>query len=221
LQGDQKAAEANVPIVNWTSQKTAVTHTFVRPDPAEYMKASNENKRVMRGKIVLDGLKVEFYEQPKDIDFYDSTVEVKRQGEVSRSYNVGELIKHQALSLVHVALIPSSAGSGMLVCEYEGGATGAREGFAILRFSPAGVELHTLPLTDYGKVVVFKSKPERAEIWSSLEDGAGAAAAAAPKAYATRSCRWSAEGYACGPPKRKPGHFSPTDINDPGIEIRP
>ena len=56
----------------------------------------------------------------------------------------------------------------MLVCEYVGGAVGAIEGFAILRFSPDNIELHTLPLTDFGKVVVFKEKPEQAEIWSAL-----------------------------------------------------
>jgi hypothetical protein len=106
----------------------------------------------------------------------------------------------------------------MLVCEYEGGAVGAREGFAILRFSPAGFELHTLPLTDFGKVVVFKSKPEQVEIWSALPDDMGSDAD--PMAYATQSCRWQAKGYTCGAPKRKLGRFSPASINDPGIEIR-
>lgn len=213
------AAEATNLTVNWTAQKTSVTHEFMRPSPAEYMKAIDENGRMLRGKIMLDSsVTVEMYETPKDIDFYDSTVVVDRLGK-SQSYNVGNLIKHQALSLVHAAIVPSGSDAGMLVLEYEGGATGAREGFAILRFSPAGIELHTLPLTDYGKVVVSKSKPEQVEIWTALEDGAGAAAD--PKAYALRSCLWSPKGYVCGPPKRKHGRFSPAAIDDPGIEIRP
>jgi hypothetical protein len=207
--------------VNWAGQKTPAIHEFMRPSPAEYQKAIDEDKEVLRAKVVLDGsTTVEFYEKPKDIDFYDSTVVVNRRGVASRSYNIGELIKHQALSLGHVAIVSSSDSTGMLVCEYEAGAVGAREGFAILRFSPAGFELRTLPLTDFGKVVVFRSKPDQVEIWSALSDYV--ASDADPRNYATRTCRLQTqEGNMCGPPKRKHRRFIPSDINDPGIEIRP
>jgi hypothetical protein len=193
---------------------------FVRPSPAEYTKAIDEEKEVLRARVVLDdSTTVEFYERPKDIDFYDSTIVVNRRGHASRSYDVGDLIKHQALSLAHVAIVPSGNGAGMLVCEYEGGAVGAREGFAILRFSPTDLELHTLPLTNFGKVVVFAGKPEQAEVWSALPYTAGSDAD--PMVYATQSCRWESEGYKCSPPKRHQGSFGPAAINDPGIEIRP
>lgn len=206
--------------VNWANQEVPATHGFVRPSPDEYMKAIDENKQVLRARIVLgEATTVEFYERPRDIDFYDSTIVVNRPGIPSRSYNVGDLIKHQALSLVHVGIVPSGKGAGMLIGEYEGGAVGAREGFAILRFSPSGFDLHTLPLTDFGKVVIFRSKPDEAEIWSALPDGAGADAD--PMAYATQACRWRSDGYECSRPKRKPGRFTPAAIDDPGIEIRP
>ena len=107
----------------------------------------------------------------------------------------------------------------MLICEYEGGAVGAREGFAILRFSAGSFDLHTLPLTDFGKVVAFRGKPEQVEIWSALPDGA--ASDADPMAYSTQTCRWEKKDYVCGPPKRKHGRFAPAAINDPGIEIHP
>jgi hypothetical protein len=215
----QSAVAGNL-TVNWENQKVPTTHVFMRPSPAEYMKAIDEEKEVLRARVVLDGsTTVEFYEKPKDIDFYDSTVVVNRRGVASRSYNVGVLIKHQALSLVHVGIVPSGGGAGMLVCEYEGGAVGAREGFAILHFSPSSFDLRTLPLTNFGKVVVFRGRPEQAEIWSALPDGAKSDAD--PMAYSTQACRWQSSGYMCDPPKRKRGRFSPSDINDPGIEIRP
>jgi hypothetical protein len=217
--GMQTAVRDNL-TVNWVNQKTPAIHGFVRPTPTEYMKAIDEKKEVLRARVMLDdSTTVEFYEKPRDIDFYDSTIVVSRTGQAGRSYNVGERIKHQALSLAHVAIIPSGNGRGLLVCEYEGGAVGAREGFAVLRFSPTGFELHTLPLTNFGKVVVFAGKPERAEVWSALPYPAGSDAD--PMVYATQSCRWENEGYQCAPPKRHRGSFGPAAIDDPGIEIRP
>jgi len=216
---EMRSAAASNLTVDWTNQKVPATHMFVRPSPNEYMNAIEKAKKVLRARIVLDGsTTVEFYERPKDIDFYNSTIVVNRRGEASRSYNIGNLIKHQALSLVHVGIVPSGDDAGMLIAEYEGGAVGARVGFAILRFSPAGVELHTLPLTNFGKVVVFRGKPEQVEIWSALPYPAGADAD--PRAYATQACRWQGDGYECNPPKRHPGRFSPAAIDDPGIEIR-
>lgn len=215
----QTAAKDNL-TVDWVNQKTAAIHAFVAPTPAEYQKAIDEEKKVLRATVMLDGsTTVEFYEKPKDIDFYDSTIVINRHGIASRSYNVGELIKHQALSLAHVAIVPTGNSTGMLVCEYEGGAVGAREGFAILRFSPSSFDLHTLPLTDFGKVVVFKKKPDQVEIWSALPDGA--ASDADPMAYSTQACRWETKRYVCDPPRRKHGRFSPAATDDPGIEIRP
>jgi hypothetical protein len=214
-----QAAATDNPTVDWVNQETPAVHGFVRPSPAEYMKAIDENKEVLRARVVLDGsTTVEFYERPKDIDFYNSTIVVNRRGAASRSYSVGDLIKHQALSLVHVGIVPSGNGAGMLVCEYEGGAVGAREGFAILRFSPSSFDLHTLPLTNFGKVVLFSGKPGQVEIWSALPDGA--ASDADPMAYSSQSCRWETKGYVCDPPKRKRSRFSPAATDDPGIEIR-
>jgi hypothetical protein len=215
----QAAATDNL-TVDWVNQKTPAVHVFARPSPDDYMRAIDDNKEVLRAKIALDGsTTVAFYERPKDIDFYDSTIVVNRRGDASRSYNIGDLIKHQALSLVHVGIVPSGNGAGMLVCEYEGGAVGAREGFAILRFSPSSFDLRTLPLTNFGKVVVFSGKPDQVEIWSALPDGA--ASDADPMAYSTQACRWETKGYVCDPPKRKHGRFSPAATDDPGIEIRP
>jgi hypothetical protein len=193
--------------------------TFPEPEPQADEAAINEHKKVLRAEIAIDSrTTARFYEEPTSETVYNSSISVEREGASIATYKVGSLIKHQSLRLVHAAVI-RSGDTGMLVCEYEGGATGAREGFAILRLSPAGVELHTLPLTDFGKVVVFRAKPEQAEVWSALPDNAGSNAD--PRAYATQACRWQTGGYECSPQKRKAGRFAPGAIDDPGIEIRP
>jgi hypothetical protein len=193
--------------------------TFPEPDPEADRIAIDEHKKVLRAEIALDSsITVRFYEEPTSETVYESSISIERGGTTVATYRVGRMVKHQPLRLVHAALI-RSGDTGMLVCEYEGGAVGAREGFAVLRFSPGRFELHTLPLTDFGKVVVFRSRPDQAEIWSALPDNAGSAAD--PRAYAVRVCQWQPRGYVCGPGKRKPGRFSPGAIDDPGIEIRP
>ena len=201
-----------------TNTGSEAIQTFPLPEPQADDAAISGHKKVLRAEIAIDSTTtVRFYEQPTSELIYNSTVSVERGGVPIATYNVGSMIKHQPLRLVHTALL-RSGDIGMLVAEYEGGAVGAKEGFAILRFSPAGVELHTLPLTDYGKIVVFKGKPEQVEIWSALDDNVGAAAA--DRSYSTRTCHWQPKGYVCGPPKRKPGLFTPSGISDPGIEIR-
>ena len=61
-------------------------------DDCSYMRSSGQlrlntrrpsmrTRKLLRAKVALDGsTTVEFYEKPKDIDFYDSTVVVNRQG---------------------------------------------------------------------------------------------------------------------------------------------
>jgi hypothetical protein len=192
--------------------------TFPLPEPQADRVAIDERRKVLRAEIlVTPSVTVRFYEEPTSETVYNSSITVEKGGSVS-TYRIGDLIKHQALRLVHTGLV-QAGDSGMLVCEYEGGAVGAREGFAVLRYSQIGFTLHSLPLTEFGKIVVSKGNPEWAEIWSALPDNA--ASTADERYYATRSCRWQPNGYVCGSPKRQPRRFAPGAINDPGIEIRP
>ena len=75
----------------------------------------------------------------------------------------------------------------------------------------------TLPLKDFGKVVVFRSKPERAEIWTAPSDFVGSDVD--PRNYATRICLLQSSGYACCAPTRQPKRFAPAAVNDSGLEI--
>jgi hypothetical protein len=193
--------------------------SFPEPDPQADEGAIAGHKKVLRGEIAIDPVTtVRFYEQPTSETVYHSSISIERGQTLIANYEVGKMIGHQPLRIVHAALIRSDNG-GVLVCEYEGGAVGAREGFAILHFSPAHFELHTLPLTNFGKVVFFTGKPKQVEIWPALPDDAGTSAD--PRAYATQSCQWREKAYSCSAPKRRPGRFSPASIDDPGIEIRP
>ena len=195
-----------------------VIQTFPVPEPDADRAAIDEHKKILRAEIAMDSsTSVRFYEEPTSEAVYDSSISVERDGRPIATYKIGRMIKHQALRLVHAALI-RSGDTSLLVCEYEGGAIGAREGFAILKFSSLGFELHTLPLTEFGKVVVFRGNPERAEIWSALPDDA--ASDASNRFYVTQVCHWRSKGYVCEPQKRQARRFLPGDIDDPGIEIR-
>ncbi len=195
-----------------------VIQTFPEPEPDADRAAIDEHKKILRAEIAIDSsTSVRFYEEPTSVTVYDSSISVERGGRPIATYKIGRMIKHQTLRLVHAALI-RSGDTSLLVSEYEGGAIGAREGFAILKFSPFGFELHALPLTDFGKVVAFREKPGRVEIWSALLDDA--ASDASEMYYVTRECHWRPKGYVCEPPKRQARRFLPGDIDDPGIEIR-
>jgi hypothetical protein len=219
-QSGTNTAEAAGPTLDWSDQKTPAIHEFTWPKPDEYMAAIEAHRIILRTRVTLPGsIRVEFSERPKDIDFYDSSSEVFRQDGGRRTYDVGELIHHQALHLTAIALVPSVNGTGRLICAYLGGAVGARAGFAVLYYSRASADLSVLPLTDFGKIVVSRSKPEEAEIWSALSDYVGTDAD--PRHYSKRTCRLQAQGFVCGPGKRIAGRFAPEGVNQPGIEIRP
>ncbi len=217
LLGFALQASTNLPQTNTAGPGQIQAYRW--PDPIDDDAAIDAHKTVLRAEVSIDAYTtVKFFEQPKSELIYESSTSIERNGAVVVKFNVGRMIKHQTLRLSHTALL-KKGDIGMLVCEYEGGAVGAREGFAILRFSPNKLEWHVLPLTDNGKVVVYAEEPDRAQIWSALSDDAGAGAA--PMYYATQDCRWQASGYACKSPRRQTGQFSPGDIDDPGIDIRP
>jgi hypothetical protein len=154
-QSETNTTEAAGLALNWVGQKTPAVREFTWPKPDEYMAAIEAHRRIFRVKVTLPGsTTIEFYERPQDIDFYDSTAVVYRQDGGRRSYDVGDLIHHQALHLSAVAIVPSVNGTGRLICAYLGGAVGARAGFAVLYYTRTTANLFVLPLTEFGKIVV-------------------------------------------------------------------
>ena len=193
--------------------------TFPEPDPQVDREAVSERKAIHRATIVIDKtMSVEVLEKPKSEINFDSVVVVRKAGRESHTFDVGHMIGHRQLRLVHAALLRADDNSGMLVLEFEGGAVGAREGFAVLRYSPGLFQLHVLPLTDYGKVVVFRARPDSAEVWSG--DCASISSDAGGCEYQRRICNWGDNGYTCSAPKEIKGLFNKGDISDPGIEVK-
>jgi len=194
--------------------------TFPVPEARSYDAAIAKHLIIKRADIQIQRNTVlQFYERPKEIDDYNSAINVIRGGHVVKTYHIGGEIGDESLRLVHVAKIPSGE-AGIVVAEFEGGGVGAREGFAVIRYSPTDVELHTLPLADYGKVVVFRSDPSEVEVWSADRD-VDIGSPVEDRPYLIRNCRWGSESFSCGPPLRVPKLFAPGSISDPGIEIRP
>ena len=195
--------------------------TFPVPDPMVYDWAVENHRTIWRAKITLNGsMHVKLLEKPKSIENNDSILEIHVSGKHPRTFEIGRLLKCPELRFVHAALIHTDSTRGMLVLEYEGGSIGAREGFAVVRFDEHSATVHVLPLTDFGKVVVFRGNQGIAEIWSG-DDCLSASPDSGGCEYITRMCTWRAEGYSCDQPKRMEGVFNQNDISDPGIEIRP
>jgi len=203
----------------YDEQHSGAIQTFPWPTAQSDDIAIARHRKTLRAEVSISSdMSVRFYELPTSVMEYNSTISVYRGRRVIATYAVGQMIRDQALRLVHLALLHYDD-AGTVVAEYEGGGVGAREGFAILHFSSEGVKLHTLPLSDYGKVVVFRNDPNYVKVWSaSLNEDMSSPVA--DRAYLTRVCHWHPQGFLCDPPKREPGVFTPGGISDPGIEIR-
>ncbi|MGA9060848.1 MAG: hypothetical protein WB341_04185 [Terracidiphilus sp.] len=181
--------------------------------------AISKHRTIHRATIKIDdSLIVGISEHPRDDYDFDTLVTVRRVNEKPQLFWIGRLIRHGQLRVVHFALLRTDGHSGMLVLEFEGGAVGASEGFAVLQYTPDKLWPNVLPLTNYGKIVVFRNQPEVAEIWSG--DCADISSDAGGCEYRKRTCKWSETGYSCSASQSIKGLFNKGDISDPGIEIK-
>lgn len=191
--------------------------TVPRPSVNQYEAAISRQDELLRLSLAIQGERIDFYEWPKDIDDIRSQVTLRCKGTPRQHFDVGRLVGHRSLSLVHVATIPQSNHSYIVVAEYEGGAVGARIGFAIMRVSHDQCALRALPLTAYGKVVVSMRRPDEFVLWSAL--GGEVGPSIARRRYGTRTCTWRRDSLSCGREAVQEGMFYPTAMNDPGIAI--
>lgn len=211
--------------IAWSQSNAAVSdHDEIRAYTLPNAKADDDalsnHRTIQRALIKIDEtLTIEVSERPTSVDNFDTFVTTRGVNRKPQVYYVGRMIGDKALRLVHGALLRSDSHSGMLsgmlVLEFEGGSVGAREGFAILRYGPEWVQLHVLPLSDYGKVVVFPDRQDLAEVWSG--DCASMPPGSAGCGYRKRLCTWSSTGYTCSKWSVVKGLFK---ISDTGIEIR-
>jgi hypothetical protein len=125
----------------------------------------------------------------------------------------------RTLRVLNTSEVCEDSKSGLEVLEFEGGANGLNDGFAIIRFSPKQVSFSTLPLTAQGKLILDRKNLDEVELWSANPNDLGLGTAE-PKRYITRKCPWESKNYHCGTNTRDVGPVSPQDVDNPGIEIR-
>jgi hypothetical protein len=194
--------------------------TFPWPDAIKDSLAMQQKRQVLRAKMKIDSsTSIQIFERPKSPIYYDSLIIVRRKSQPIQSYDIGRMIKGgQVLRLLYSAMVYTEARNGMLILGFEGGGDGSTQGFAIIYFSPAFIELQVLPITYNGKVVVFQNDKKHVELWTrSNEIGESEVA---PVHYEIRDCYLYKDGFHCNSTPRIVGLYSKLEIIDPSIEIR-
>jgi hypothetical protein len=150
---------------------------------------------------------IEYPATGKDIELWNSTIILQR-GQEKTKYPLGQLIRYgAALRLVEIASLCANAGQNTIVLAFESYATGADEGFVIIRYSPESVEVKGFPPVRQGRIVIDRSNPNRAELWSATGSPDGAIECdACEKIYQIQDCRVGEKSTDC---VRRPGTVGP------------
>jgi hypothetical protein len=142
---------------------------------------------------------VEHPHSDKDGDNYNSTIIVQR-GQERKAYEVGQLTKlGSGLRLVETASFCSSSDKKIIFLVFETSSTGASEGFAVIRYSPEGVDVQVLPTVDQGRIVVNKADLSKVELWSAKGSASEIDCDACKKHYAVQDCEIGEHSVTCSP----------------------
>ncbi|MDT8758663.1 hypothetical protein MZO42_08130 [Sphingomonas psychrotolerans] len=206
--------------IDWRGRKEPIGIRFLMKSIEEYQSLIRNRTRTIIARIDLgNGNTVSFYETPREqFDDFGSEIVLRSRGRVTRTYTLQDLFADKSLAIGYVGLVRGKADAAVVLCNFVGQPSEAPEGLVVIRVSSAGLSLHSLPLTLYGKVVVSRSNLDHLELWSA--DRATVSVAAAPARYRTRQCIWRGA-YRCGPWAPRRGQIVPNTIIDPAIEVRP
>lgn len=179
---------------------------------------------IVQMKLALDEktiLKVvEYPRSGKDLDSYNSTIVIQR-GQEPKKFSLKELIKGgEFLRLVEMARVCGSPDQGSIFLAFEAGSTGAAEGFAVVRYSPAAVDVQAFPMANQGRIVVQRTTPNEVELWSASGSAGGIDCDACKKHYVVRDCNVGQDSVEC---KQQPGAgevLSPDKFMRARIEVR-
>lgn len=155
---------------------------------------------------------VEHPRTDKDVDSYNSTIIVQR-GQERKEYALGRLINlGYSLRLVETASFCSSPDNKTFFLAFETPSIGAYEGFAIIRYSPGGIDVQVLPGVDEGRIVVNMSDLSKVELWSAKGSASKIDCDACKKHYAVQDCEIGGTSVTCSPRTgtdeiRSPGKF--------------
>jgi hypothetical protein len=188
-------------------------HRAITPRNPHY----GEDGRIILGQSLLQGRimvnattivkVVEFPRDGADLDEYNSTIIIERDSRKKR-YRLRDLIKEgEGLRLVEIAIVCGTPDSSTILLAFDAGATGAAEGFAIIKSSPKSIEVLALPLVLQGGIVVKRSTPYELELWSTTRSDASLCEAC-PKHYFVQNCKYGEDNVVC---TRRPGLVGPLD----------
>ncbi len=180
---------------------------------------------VVQWKLALGGeTVVRVVEHPrteKDMDSYNSTIIVQRGNERSE-YALRKLIKlGSALRLVETASFCPSPDKKTVFLAFETPSVGASEGFAVIRYSPDGVDVQVLPtMADQGRIVVSRADLSRVELWSAKGSASEIDCDACKKHYAVQDCEIGEHAVRCSPRVGADEIRSPSKFIGARIEVR-
>lgn len=162
---------------------------------------------------------VEYPRLGKNLDSYNSTIIVQR-GQGQKKYPLAPQIKGgEVLRLVETASLCISSDEGAIVLAFEAGSTGAAEGFAVIRYSAASIDVKVFPIVTQGKLVVDRATSDRAELWSTTSEDA-ALCEACKKHYVIRDCQVGQLNVQCTKRAGAVGPLAPDKFMQKRIEIR-
>jgi len=166
---------------------------------------------IVRARLKIgDSAVVRVVEYPRagaDLDVYNSTIIVQR-GQQQTRYLLKKLIKGgEFLRLTETTSLCTFSGQGTVLLAFEAGATGAAQGFVIIRYSADSMDVKGFPSVYQGRIVVNRSAPNRVELWSTTTEDA-ALCEACRKHYIVQDCEAGQAGVEC---TQRPGFIGPLD----------
>ena len=206
--------------VDWSTTHSFNIKVFPGLSPEQYQNLISRDQSLLRGRIVLGGgVAIELKEHPRDMNEGSSEIVVKRNNGAWKQFDVTRLIGERVSRIDHAAIISQEMGERILAFQYEMAWNGSRQGFAILRNATTEPELFVLPSAQYATVVLFQSRPDRAEIWSWKKYEQELTATS--DLYEVQVCNWRQTGYQCTAPKQRGGAKDMRPPVSTGIEVRP
>jgi hypothetical protein len=166
---------------------------------------------------------VRFVEYPRtgrDGDTYNSTIIIQR-GQEQKRYAMGRLMKEGGLlRIVEAAIVCTASTQGSIFLAFGTFATGASEGFAVIRYSSDTVDVQVLPWAEQGRIVVHRSAPDEVELWSATGDADRFHCDLCPKYYSVQDCHAGQQNIECKPRPGPRKVMDPSSFEGARIEVR-
>ncbi len=184
---------------------------ITREDPSITNHTFAPGQSLLQARFTLENrMEISIVEYPRDnsqeLDF-NSTILVKHDRE-QNAYPLGTLIRGgNVFGGPDIVVLCTSPGSGTVTLAFATFATGASEAFAVLQYSKEFVKVRAFPIVaTQGRIVISRSDPGQAQIWSATADDYADLCGACDKHYQVYDCRVGASAIKC---TKRPGVVGP------------